>query len=81
MKTSIVKVEIKIVIRHDDNVDPEQIIDECDYQFATEDALIRSTEMTDVENLGECDENGILLEDTRRDEKHGLYPQYENEGN
>lgn len=83
MKTSLVKVEVKLVVKHPDNVAPEDIINECEYDFTHDDAIIHSTEITEVEDLGECDENGILAEneDTRKDEKHGLYPQHENEGN
>lgn len=60
IKTSIVYATIKCVVKHEDNVDPETVLSEANYEVSiepnegSETPNIVSTEMTEVENHGEC---------------------------
>ena len=60
MKTSIVCATIKCVVQHEDAQDPEDVLNEANYEVAIEPdegqetPKIIATEMTDTDNLGEC---------------------------
>ena len=60
MKASIIYVTTKVVVQHEDDVDPEDVIAECDYNFTIEPDTgketpkILDTEITEAENKGEC---------------------------
>ena len=56
MKASIIYVTTKVVVQHEDDVDPEDVIAECDYNFTIEPDTgketpkILDTEITEAEN-------------------------------
>lgn len=88
MKTSIVYTTIKCIVRHEDDQDPEDVLCEANYEVVVEPdegkqtPMIVETEMVETENRGECHPiEHYLLEDQRRDEKNGLYPQHEDSAN
>jgi len=88
MKTSIVYTTVKCVVQHADDQDPEDVLAEANYEIAIEPdegmqtPKILSTEMMETENRGECHPTEhYLLEDQRRDEKHGLYAEHTDPAN
>lgn len=77
MKASIVNVTVKLVVFHDEDQDPCDVVNECDYNFEvipnSDNSKIVSQEITDCDDLGECDpDSHVLLEEHRRDQKRGL---------
>ena len=60
MKTSIVYVTTKVIVRHEDGVDPQDVIAQCNYDFCIEQDTgketpkILDTEITDADTKGEC---------------------------
>lgn len=88
MKTSIVYTTIKCIVHHEDDQDPEDVLCEANYEIVVEPddgkqtPMIVETEMVEAESHGECHPTEhYLLEDQRRDEKNGLYPEYEDYSN
>lgn len=88
MKTSIVYTTIKCVVQHTDDQDPEDVLCEANYEIVIEPdedsqcPRIIDTEMMETDNRGECHPTEhYLLEDQRRDEKNGLYGEYEDSTN
>lgn len=91
--TSIVYATIRCVVQHKPEQDPEDILAEANYEIAIEPdethpqsgretPKILATEMTETENRGECHPTEhYLLEERRRDEKHGLYAQHDDPAN
>lgn len=73
MKTSLVYVTVRTVIRHPDDVDPEDVLNNCDYEFTAsetdKDCKVLGTELTEYDTRGECDEQGTLLADAEQDHK------------
>lgn len=73
MKTHIVYVTIKCVVKCEEDEDPEDVLLDSDYNIENDGKVI-STEMMEVEDKGECDpDHHFLLEEHRRDQKRGLY--------
>lgn len=67
MKTSIVYLTIKCIVRHDEDDDPEELMCEADYRVDLEPEgqlpHIIATEMMEAENRGECDPDEYFLLD------------------
>ena len=49
MNETTVKVEVLMTIKHDDCQDPEDIVNEMDYRFTSDEALIKNTEIVSYE--------------------------------
>ncbi len=70
---SLVYARVRIVVEHPEGVDPEDVVNDCNYDFEANIArgdkgTITDTEITEVNNHGELDENGALKIEDEDDE-------------